>query len=68
MIFWSASYSFHPDGSTHFSRHSVESDTNQNVPIECGVGPVSRRHALGFRFVAGGSDVKILDVSDYSFD
>ena len=46
----------------------MKSNTNQNVPIECGVGPESRRHALGFRFVAAGSDVKILDVSDYSLD
>ena len=29
----------------------------------CGVGPVSRGQALGFRHVAKGSDAKILDVS-----
>jgi secreted trypsin-like serine protease len=27
----------------------------------CGLGPVSRRHALGFRKVADGSDAKIID-------
>ena len=41
------------------------SDTNMSPTIECGVGPVSRRHALGFRFVADGSDAKIIDVSAY---
>ena len=50
---------FHLD----FSRHSVNSNTNLTVP--CGVGPVSRGHALGFRFVSDGSDAKILDVSTY---
>ena len=29
----------------------------------CGVGPVSRGRALGFRHVAKGSDAKIIDVS-----
>ena len=58
-------YSFHLDGSTQFSRHSLSGDSNLNPPVECGVGPVSRGHALGFRFVADGSDAKILDVSTY---
>ena len=54
----------HSDDSTQFSRH-FGTNTNLNPPIECGVGPVSRGHALGFRFVADGSDAKILDVSTY---
>ena len=58
-------YSIHLDGSTQFSRHSLSGDPNLNPPVECGVGPVSRGHALGFRFVADGSDAKILDVSIY---
>ena len=35
----------------------------------CGVGPVSRGRALGFRHIAKGSDAKILDVSTtYTLD
>ena len=36
-----------------------------NPPVKCGVGPASRGHALGFRFVSEGSKAKILDVSAY---
>ena len=57
-------FSFHSDDSTQFSRH-FGTNTNLNPPIECGVGPVSRGHALGFRFVSDGSNAKILDVSTY---
>ena len=62
---WRALYSLHSDGSAIFSQHSLKSDTNLNPPFECGVGTVSRGHALGFRFVADGSDAKILDVSNH---
>ena len=37
-------------------------NSNTNLTVPCGVGPVSRGHALGFRFVSKGSDAKIRDV------
>ena len=59
-------YLFHLDGSTQLSEHSLN-DSNLNPPVQCGVGPVSRGHTLGFRFVSDGSDAKIIDVSAYYY-
>ena len=50
-------------GFSIFSQYSANSVTNlSNLPKVCGIGPVSRGHALGFRFVSKGSDAKIRDV------
>ena len=53
-------------GFSIFSQHSANSNINlTSLPKVCGIGPVGRGHALGFRFVSKGSNAKILDVSTY---